>query len=265
MNVFRFEFKQTIRSSLIWGGGLILFLVMFMSFYPVYASEIEVIKPMFERIPEILLKSMGVHIDTLFTALGFYSFILMYLQLMATMQAIMLGLGIVGKEVRLKMSDFLLTKPMTRASILIQKCLAVFTHIGITWLVLSILSYVMLISVTTEPLNIKAFILFTGSTLMLQVMFAGLGILIAVLVRKLKSIVGVGLSVVFTLFVMNLMQAILDEPWLRYFSPFQWFEKSYIFYNKSYEWPLVGMWALVTLVSLVGAYVVFTRKDIHAV
>jgi ABC-2 type transport system permease protein len=123
----------------------------------------------------------------------------------------------------------------------------------------------MLISVTTEPLNMTAFFLFTMSTLMLQVMFAGLGIFIAVLVRRLKSVVGVGLSVVFTLFVMNLMQAILDEPWLRYFSPFQWFEKTYIFYNSSYEWPLLGMWALVTLVSLVGAYVVFTRKDIHAV
>jgi len=265
MNVFRFEFKQTIRSTLIWGSGLILFLVMFMSFYPVYSSEIEVIKPMFERIPEIVLKSMGVHIDTLFTALGFYSFILMYIQLVATMQAIMIGLGVVGKEVRLKMSDFILTKPMTRSSILIQKCLAVFAHIGITWVVISALSYVMLISVATETLNMTAFFLFTLSTLMLQVMFAGLGIFIAVLVRRLKSVVGVGLSVVFTLFVMNLMQAILDEPWLRYFSPFQWFEKTYIFYNSSYEWPLFGMWALVTLVSLLGAYVVFTRKDIHAV
>jgi ABC-2 type transport system permease protein len=124
---------------------------------------------------------------------------------------------------------------------------------------------VMLMMVEPGELNWQIFWLFDLSTLLLQLMFASLGILIAVLIRKLKSVVGVSMSVVFTLFVMNLMQAILDEAWLRYLSPFQWFEKTYIFYHQAYEWPMVGMWALVTLGSLAGAYVVFTRKDIHAV
>jgi len=265
MTVFSFEFKQTIRSTLVWGLGLTLLLVVFLSFYPVYFDEIEIWKPIFESLPEVLLKSLGVHVDTLFTALGFYSFILLYLHLIASIQAIMLGLGIVGKEVRLKMSDFILTKPMTRASILIQKSLAIFAHLGITWIYISILSVVMLMMVEPGELNWQIFWLFDLSTLLLQLMFASLGILIAVLIRKLKSVVGVSMSVVFTLFVMNLMQAILDEAWLRYLSPFQWFEKTYIFYHQAYEWPMVGMWALVTLGSLAGAYVVFTRKDIHAV
>ncbi len=265
MSVFRFEFKQSIRSTLVWCFGLTLIVLIFMFFYPVYANDIETMKPLFEKLPELVLKSLGVNIETLFTALGFYTFILLYIQLVTSIQAIMLGLGIVGKEVRLKMSDFLLTKPMTRANVLIQKSLAVFAHIGITWVYLSAISYGMLMIVKTESLNMKAFALFALSTLLLQILFAGLGILIAVLIRKLKSVVGVAMSVVFSLFVMNLMQAILDEPWLRYLSPFQWFDKTYIFYNTSYEWPMVGMWVLVTGVSLVGAYVVFTRKDIHAV
>lgn len=265
MTVFRFEFKQTIRSTLTWCFGLTLLVMIFMLFYPVYAREIDLMKPIFERLPELLLKSLGIHIDTLFTALGFYSFILMYVQLLVAMQAMMLGLGIVGKEVRLKMSDFILTKPMSRATILIQKTLAIFAHLGLTWAFLTALSFGMILFVKTEALDYTAFWLFTISTLLLQVMFAGLGIIIAVLLHKLKSVVGVSMSVVFTLFVMNLMQAILDEPWLRYLSPFQWFEKTYIFYNSAYEWPMVGMWGLVTIVSLLGAYVVFTRKDIHAV
>jgi ABC-2 type transport system permease protein len=163
------------------------------------------------------------------------------------------------------MNDFILTKPLTRSSILIQKSLAIFSHLLITWTLLSVLSYVMLITVETTELKLNIFLLFTLSTLLLQVMFASLGILTAVLLRKLKSVVGVSMSVVFTLFVMNLMQAILDEPWLRYFSPFRWFEKSYIFYNSSYEWPMLAMCALVTIGSCVGAYVVYTHKDIHAV
>jgi len=265
MTVFRFEFRQAIRSTLAWCLGLTLIVLIFMFFYPVYANDIETMKPLFEKLPEIVLKSLGVNIETLFTALGFYTFILLYIQLITSIQAIMLGLGIVGKEVRLKMSDFILTKPMDRSKILIQKSLAVFAHIGITWTYLTVISYVMLQVVKTEALNNEAFALFVLSTLLLQILFAGLGIVIAVSIRKLKSVVGVAMSVVFSLFVMNLMQAILDEAWLRYLSPFQWFDKTYIFYNMSYEWPMLAMWALVTIVSLAGAYVVFTRKDIHAV
>ena len=265
MTVFSFEFKQSIRSTLTWCFGLTLIVLIFMFFYPVYANDIEVMKPLFEKLPEILLKSLGVNIETLFTALGFYTFILLYIQLITSIQAIMLGLGIVGKEVRLKMSDFILTKPMTRANILIQKSMAVLAHLLITWIYLTAISYGMLMIVKTESLNMTAFTLFSVSTLLLQILFAGLGIVIAVLIRKLKSVVGVAMSVVFSLFVMNLMQAILDEPWLRYLSPFQWFDKTYIFYNNAYEWPMFGMWALVTVISLVGAYVVFTRKDTHAV
>jgi ABC-2 type transport system permease protein len=265
MTVFRFEFKQSIKSTLAWCFGLTLLVLIFMFFYPVYANDIEIMKPLFEKLPKVILKSLGVNIEKLFTALGFYTFILLYIQLITSIQAIMLGLGIVGKEVRLKMSDFILTKPMTRANVLIQKSLAIFAHIGITWVYLSVISYAMLMVVKTEALNVPAFALFSLSTLLLQILFAGLGIVIAVLIRKLKSVVGVAMSVVFSLFVMNLMQAILDEPWLRYLSPFQWFDKTYIFDNTSYEWPMLGMWALVTIVSLAGAYVVFTRKDIHAV
>lgn len=265
MTVFRFEFRQAIRSTLAWCLGLTLIVLIFMFFYPVYANDIETMKPLFEKLPEIVLKSLGVNIETLFTALGFYTFILLYIQLITSIQAIMLGLGIVGKEVRLKMSDFILTKPMDRSKILIQKSLAVFAHIGITWTYLTVISYVMLQVVKTEALNNEAFALFVLSTLLLQILFAGLGIVIAVSIRKLKSVVGVAMSVVFSLFVMNLMQAILDEAWLRYLSPFQWFDKTYIFYNTSYEWPMLAMWALVSIGSLAGAYVVFTRKDIHAV
>lgn len=265
MNVFSFEFKQTVRSTLTWCFAYTLLILVFMLFYPVYATDISVWKPVFERLPEVILKTMGIHLDTLFTALGFYSFLLMYIQLITSIQAIMLGLGIVGKEVRLKMSDFILTKPMTRAQVLIQKSLAIFSHLGITWVYITALSYVVLTIVKTEPIDMTAFWLFSFSTLLLQVLFASLGILIAVMLRKLKSIVGVSMSVVFTLFVMNLMQGLLDEPWLRYFSPFQWFEKNYIFFNGAYEMPMFSMWVLVCVVSLLGAYVIFTRKDIHSV
>jgi ABC-2 type transport system permease protein len=92
-----------------------------------------------------------------------------------------------------------------------------------------------------------------------------LGVLIATVLRKLKSVIGVGLSVVFALFIMNLMQSIFEEEWLRYLSPFQWFERGYLFVHNVFELPMIAMWLVVTVGSLITAYVVYVKKDVHAV
>lgn len=265
MTVFRFEFTQALKSTFGWFVGLAATVVLFMAFFPVYADQVEVMRPLMESLPELVLKGLGVNLDILFTAMGFYAFILLYIQLIAAMQGMILGVGIVGKETRLKMADFILTKPISRGSVLIQKSAAILAHLLITWILFTGLSYIAISQVSDLPLDKTIFGLFSLSNLMIMVVFAALGILIASWLRHLKSVIGVSLSVVFALFILNLMQAILEEPWIRYLCPFQWFDKGYIFFNKAFEWNLVGMWALVTLGSLILAYLVYTRKDIHAV
>jgi ABC-2 type transport system permease protein len=266
MTVLFFELKQGLRSTFWWCVGLGAVTFLFAgAMYPVYYDQVNVIKPMFEAIPEVVLRSLGVNLDILFTSLGFFSFVMMYLHLIAGMQGILLGLGVIGKELRLKMMDFILTRPMSRSRIFLQKLAAIAIHLTITWFVFAGVAYLSIAMFAKEAIDLPVFTLLVLSLYAIQWLFMAIGALVVTLLRKLKSVIGVGLSVVFALFIMNLMQSIFEEEWLRYLSPFQWFERGYLFTNGSFELPMVAMWAVVTVGSLVAAYVVYVKKDVHAV
>lgn len=266
MTVLFFELKQGLRSTFWWCVGLGAVTFLFAgAMYPVYYDQVNVIKPLFEAIPEVVLRSLGVNLDILFTSLGFFSFVMMYLHLIAGMQGILLGLGVIGKELRLKMMDFILTRPMSRSSVFIQKLVAIFGHLTLTWLIFTLVAYLSIVSFSKDPMDLSIFAYLSVSLYAIQLLFMAIGALIATLLRKLRSVIGVGLSVVFALFIMNLMQSIFEEEWLRYLSPFQWFERGYLFSNGHFELPMVLMWLLVTIGSWIAAYVVYVKKDVHAV
>jgi ABC-2 type transport system permease protein len=266
MTVLFFELKQGWRSTVWWSLGLGAVTFLFAgAMYPIYYEQVNVIKPMFEAIPEVVLRSLGVNLDILFTSLGFFSFVMMYLHLIAGMQGILLGLGVIGKELRLKMMDFILTRPMSRSQVFIQKTVAIWIHLTLTWMIFSGIAYLSLVSFSKEAMDWVIFGQLSVSLYAIQLLFMAIGALIATLLRKLKSVIGVGLSVVFALFIMNLMQSIFEEEWLRYLSPFQWFERGYLFVHNAFEWPMIGMWVLVSVGSLIAAYLVYVKKDVHAV
>lgn len=265
MSIFFFELKQNLKSTIIWTLALIGVNAMFLSAFPFYRDEMEVIKPLFNGFPPQILEAFGINVESLFTALGFFSFIQMYIQLMAAMQGMVFGLGIFGKEIRLKTADFLFTKPVTRSSVYLQKVGAIFALLIVTWLLYSAFSMVVISSFESEGFNYQLYFWLQVSSLLITLFFAAMGIALASLLRKLKSVVGISISFVFAFFVLNMLQGILDEDWIRYFSPFQYFERSYIFLNQHYEWALFGMWTLLTLGALSAAYAILVRKDIHAV
>lgn len=265
MSIFKFELRHNLKSTLVWTLALLGVNAMFLSVYPYYRDEMAVIKPMFEGFPPQVLEALGINVENLFTALGFYSFVQMYVQLIAAMQGMIFGLGILGKEVRLKTADFLFTKPVSRQSIYLQKWASILVLLSISWIVYSTFNFMMIRSYETESINIVLFGLVQLSNLLISLLFAAIGMLMASVLRKLKSVVSISISVVFAFFILNMMQSIFDKAWIRYFSPFQYFERSHLFINQQYEWPLVLMWIVITMGSFVLSYEITSRKDIHAV
>jgi len=264
MNIFRFEFKQHLRSTLIWSLSYVGVLAMFMSAFPIYRDQMAVLKPLLEGFPPEVLEAVGINMNLLFTVLGFYSFILLYIHLMGAMQGMMLGLGIMGKELRLKTADFLYTKPITRTSVYFQKLGAIFCQLLISWSISSLFAWI-IISQFKDQVDGSIFGLLLISNLLLMVLFAAIGVLTSMVLRKLKSVVGISISLVFGFFILSMMQGILDEAWVRFLSPFQYFENTYIFTQGQFEAPLMGMYAGVLLLCSVSAYVLLKQKDIHSV
>jgi ABC-2 type transport system permease protein len=265
MNIFLHELRAYSKSTTIWTISLIIMVVLFLSIFPTFAKDAEEYQKLLEGYPEAVRKAIGLELNTVFTILGFYSYSFLYITLCGAIQAMNLGTSIVSKETREKTADFLLTKPVTRSNIMTSKLLAALTSLMITNIVFIIASYVMASQVSTEAYSNKGLFLISFSLFLIQLIFIALGLIISVIARKIKSVLTVSLSTVFTFFIISMISSASGDGAKRYLSPFEYFDTAYIIEHSRYESSFLAVGMGIIVVAVMASYYVYTKKDIHAV
>ena len=265
MNIFFHELKAYRKSTIIWTVSLILVTLLFMSMFPAFARDAEEFKKLLQGYPEGLRKAIGLNLENLFSILGFYCYALSFITLCGAIQAMNLGTSIVSKEVREKTADFLLTKPVTRTTIVTSKLLAAFSSLVITNIVYIAAAAIIASQVKTEDFSLKLLILLSLTVFFIQLIFLALGIILSVVVPKIKSVLTVSLSTVFAFYFLGMLSATSGEEGKRYLSPFKYFDTAYILKHSAYETSFMITGLIVIVVAICASYFVYTKKDIHAV
>jgi ABC-2 type transport system permease protein len=265
MNIFLHELRAYSKSTIIWTVSLIIMVVLFLSIFPTFAKDAEEYQKLLEGYPEAVRKAIGLELNTVFTILGFYSYSFLYISLCGAIQAMNLGTSIISKETREKTADFLLTKPVTRSNIMTSKLLAALTSLMVTNFVFIIASNLMASQVSTEAYSSKGLFLISFSLFLIQLIFLALGLIISVLARKIKSVLTVSLSTVFTFFIISMLSSASGDGAKRYLSPFEYFDTAYIIEHSRYETSFLAVGMVIIVVAVMASYYVYTKKDIHAV
>ncbi|MEH7436128.1 ABC transporter permease subunit [Neobacillus drentensis] len=265
MNIYFHELKAYRKSTIIWSVSLILVTLLFMSMFPAFASDAEEFKKLLEGYPEGVRKAIGLNLENLFSILGFYCYALSFITLCGAIQAMNLGTSIISKEVREKTADFLLTKPVTRTTIVTSKLLAAFSSLVITNIVYIAAAAIIASQVKTEDFSLKLLILLSLTVFFTQLIFLAIGIIISVVVPKIKSVLTVSLSTVFAFYFLGMLSATSGEEGKRYLSPFKYFDTAYILKHSAFETSFMITGLMVIVVAIGASYVVYTKKDIHAV
>lgn len=264
MNVFLHECRAYRKTTLIWTLSLVGMMVLFMSMFPTIAKDIEDYKKVLDGFPDAMKQALGLQVDTFGSVLGFYSYVFVYISLCGAIQAMNFGTAIVSKEVREKTADFLLTKPITRKTILTAKILAAFTSILFTSIVYLVASWLMVAAVATDEYSTKAFLLISISLFLLQVIFLAIGIFLSVYLPKIKSVLSVSLGTVFAFFIIGMLSSSGDE-FKRYLSPFKYFDSYYMIEHTRYEGAFLIVGLGIVAAAIIASYIYYTKKDIHSV
>ncbi|MEK5440575.1 ABC transporter permease subunit [Fredinandcohnia sp. FSL W7-1320] len=264
MNVFFHECRAYRKTTLIWTLSLVGIMVLFMSMFPTIAKDIEDYKKVLDGFPDAMKQALGLQVDTFGSVLGFYSYVFVYISLCGAIQAMNFGTAIVSKEVREKTADFLLTKPITRNTILTAKVLAAFTSILFTSIVYLVASWLMVAAVATDEYSTKAFLLISISLFLLQVIFLAIGIFLSVYLPKIKSVLSVSLGTVFAFFIIGMLSSSGAE-FKRYLSPFKYFDSYYMIEHTRYEGAFLLVGLGIVVVAIIASYIYYTKKDIHSV
>lgn len=264
MNMYLHELKAYRKSTIIWTCSLVGVAVFFLSMYPGFSRDAEEFNRLIQSYPEEIRKMFGIG-SNITSFFGFYSYMFFYIVLCGAIQAMNLGISIISKEVRQKTADFLLTKPVTRRQIVTSKLLAVLTSLALTNIVYIISAGIMSSIVKTQEFSMKIFLLISITMFFTQLIFMAMGVVISVIVPKIRSVIGVSLGVVFSFFIINMFGSLIGDEAIRYITPFKYFDTVYIMENSSYEIKYVIIGAVFVVTATIASYLIYMKKDIHAV
>ncbi len=266
MNVFKQEFKMHLRSAVTWAISIALLTLVFMSLFPSFADEAAMINEAMKNFPPQLLAAFGLAGADLSTVLGFFGFLFIFIQICLAIQAASYGFSLVSVEEREWTADFLLSKPVTRTSVLTSKLLAAIAALAITGIATWVVSLAAAAVFSGgRTYDVGRLVLLMATVPAFQLFFLGVGLLISLLVKKVRSVTPFAMALTFGMYVLVVFSDLLGTSILEKITPFKHFEPSFILQNGTLDWPLASVSYAVIIISIMGSYLLYNRRDIPAV
>lgn len=264
MNILRFELKSMIRSTIIWGVSIVVVSALTMLIFPTYEAGAKDVTKILEAYPPELRAALNIDPKTLFSLNGFLGFIGTYIMLTSSIMGLYFGLSIFGREKRLKTSDFLVAKPVSRFSIFSQKLGAGLILLGI----IDAAYYATLFFAykTVNPSNspLGSYMLIASTIVIVQLMMFCVGAFVANVLPKVKVPGSVATSIAFMLFIISMLYGIFQDEWMRYISPYKYFDTAYIIKHGALESGWLALSIGVSVVLLGASAIIYTKNDLHS-
>ncbi|WP_010630385.1 ABC transporter permease subunit [Sporolactobacillus vineae] len=266
MNMYVHELKALRKSTMLWTVVLIGLAVMYLSIYPGMAHDAKDFVRLLANYPPQIRAMLGINLSYITSILGFYSMIFSFIVLCGAIQGMNLGLSVLSKESREQTADFLLVKPVSRPAIVTAKLFASLTAILATYWIFYAAAILIANGVKTDNFDGKVFFLINLTLLFIQLIFFAVGMALSVLFGKLKTVLPLSLGVVIGFYLIGaLINSGKNDPAVRYFSPFNYFNSAYIIRHSAYEAPYLITAAGIVVAAVLVTYIVYSKKDIHAV
>lgn len=265
MNMYLHEIKSLRKSTLLWAGSMIAIAVLYFSLYSGMVKDAADFRNLLAGYPASIRAMLGISLDSITSILGYYSMIFSFVAISGAIQAMNYGLSTLSKESRERTADFLLVKPVSRAAIVTSKLLAVLTMLLATDTLYYLGASITVNIVKTTDYSVRLFFMVSLTLLFIQLIFFALGVFISVFFKKLNSVLPISLGVVFGLYILGAVLVTDENDMARFISPFQYFNIPYILNNSGYELQYVFTGAVIVAVAIGASYIIYVKKDIHAV
>lgn len=261
MTIFKYELKRNVKQVFIWFSLLLVILVVASLEFKVYQGDTEIQEAMATFEP--FFKALGMAGIDFTTAIGFVSIFSLYIYLPLTFYSGLLGLSILSKEEHKRTSEFLLTMPVKRQTIMTAKLIvALLCTILLNILVHSATYFTYLRFDNSEAF--RTFILnLSIGVLLIQLIFLSLAFVLSILIRNKKQLNGIFIGLVLGTFMLNMVVGYLENPYfIPYLTPFQYFTARKMI-DGEFELIYLLLTTLLIVIPIVISYIKYPKKNIH--
>jgi ABC-2 type transport system permease protein len=258
MNIYKHEFKTNLKSVLIWSASISALMFVFMSIYTSFSADAALLQQAMSNFPKELLIAFGMTNMDWSNVLGYFGLIFLFCQICLAIQAANYGFSLVSIEENELTADFLLAKPVGRTKIITSKLLAAISGLTITNIVVWISSFLFITLFNNgKEYSIKSLVILLLSIVVFQLFFLSVGMLISLLVKRVRNVTPFSMA----LYILNAFGGMIGEKSLEIISPFKHFDPNYILKNAAFD-PLVLISVTIILVSVIGSYLLYARRNI---
>jgi ABC-2 type transport system permease protein len=263
MNVFRWEIKANLKSLLIWGVIVIGFIFMAITKFSAYEGNPEILEVL-DSMPSALSSAFQFNAFNLTTITGFYGVMFTYFALIVTISAAMWGSDIISKEERDKTVEFALTLPITRERLITGKILAAFVYCIVLLLIMWVASLVSAAQYQPDSEFYRFLFLCMQALFIMQMVFLAVGFLLGCAMKQYKRAGSAAVSLLLGTYFLSVISGLNENlEFLKYFSPFTYFNPATLLNEASIDVTYVLLSLAIIIVCITGGYITYARRDLY--
>ena len=234
-----------------------------MAKYTAYATSGQDITALMAQIPATVRAALGFSDLDVMKASGFYGMLYLYVLLMTTIHAVLLGANILAKEERDHTSEFLNSKPSSRSRTVTAKLLAAIVNVAVLNLICLGLSITVVEQYAHGENLTSDILLLMVAMFILQLLFLFLGTAIAAVGKNPRTAASIGSTVMLSAYIVSIVVDVSKNlSFLRYLTPFKYFAAATVMKNQAFEPVYLILSAVFIAIAIGATYYGYNKRDL---
>lgn len=263
MNIVKRELRSNLKSMIIWSVAIALLVSVWMIEYKSFAGN-PAMDDFLVSMPQGMLAALGMQDFTLGNLNGYIGSISLYLYLLLGMQAILLGSSIISKEERDRTAEYLFTLPISRSKVIVGKTISAIINLAI----LNIITLISMILSTMSYDKGEDYYSFIGiifvSIFIIQMIFLSIGMFVSSVNKRHKKSTNISVAILMITFLISSLINMVDSvDFLKYITPFKYFDTSYILNEMRLEPIYIVISILIIVAGIGGTLIFYPKRDLH--
>jgi beta-exotoxin I transport system permease protein len=263
MNIFLRELRANFKSLVIWSIIVSLLIVIGASKFAAFAGDPTMLS-MLDSIPPAMLDALNMRAFNLTTLSGFYGVMFIYFGLLGAIAAAMWGSDIITKEERDKTVEFSLVLPVSRTRVVTAKALAALVNCVVFVLVTWGVSMIAVRSYNPDQSFFGFLRLEMLGMLSIELVFLAIGLLLGCAMKQYKRATSVAVAIILVTYFLSILSSMQENlDFLKYFSPFKYFDAGELFRSGQIDTTYLLISLVIIVVSMAAAYWLYNRRDLY--
>jgi ABC-2 type transport system permease protein len=195
---------------------------------------------------------------------GFYGIMFIYFSLMGAIASAMWGSDIISKEERDKTVEFSLVLPVSRSRVVTAKALAALVNSILFVLITWGISLVAVRSYNPDQAFFDFLALEMQAMFLIELIFLAIGLLLGCAMQQYKRSGSTAVAIILATYFMSIL-AVMNEnlDFLKYFTPFKYFDAGELFRTGQMDGTYLLLSAVIIVASVAAGYWVYNKRDLY--